>query len=59
VLYQAFKDWTRAEGEPSDVSNRAFTEALKLRGYRRKHTESGNVWEHLMLAQRNDRGDLW
>jgi len=56
VLYQAFKDWTRDEGEPSNASNRAFTEAMRSRGYQRRHARSGDIWEDLMLTQREDGG---
>lgn len=49
ALYRAFLDWVRQQGEDLVMSNKAFTEAMELRGHRKKHTNAGKVWEHLML----------
>lgn len=57
TLYKAFKDWSRAQGEETDLSNRAFTDALQLRGYERQRDRNGASWMALMLAAPDHQGD--
>lgn len=52
-LYSAFKAWGRAEGEEIEQSNKAFTEAMELRGYRRKRGSGGWRWSGLMIASKD------
>ena len=35
-LYHAFVAWSKAQGEPTEMTNKAFTEALENRGYSKK-----------------------
>lgn len=50
VLYRAFIDWCKAQGEEVRMTNKAFTEAMEGRGHRKKKTSAGIVWEHIMIA---------
>lgn len=52
-LYGAFKDWCRDQGEPVDMTNKAFTEAMDLRGHRRKRGNRGAQWQDLMIVSRD------
>jgi putative DNA primase/helicase len=59
VLYRAFADWCKAEGEEAGMTNKAFTEALESRGHRKKKTSAGIVWEGILLVDKSageDRG---
>jgi putative DNA primase/helicase len=49
-LYQAFKGWCRDQGEPTEMTQKAFTEALDARGYSRKKTNRGAQWQGLSLV---------
>ncbi len=53
-LYGVFMSWLRGEGEPTDVTNKAFTEALVARGYSRKATNKGKQWQRISLVPKND-----
>lgn len=49
-LYRAFVAWTKAEGEPTEVTNKAFSEALENRGYTKKRARNGIQWQGLSLV---------
>jgi len=49
-LYRAFTAWCRGEGEPTEMTNKAFSEALENRGYVRKATNTGKRWQRLSLV---------
>jgi putative DNA primase/helicase len=49
-LYRAFMDWIRQQGEDVTMSNKAFTEAMELRSFEKRHTKQGKVWSGLMLV---------
>lgn len=53
-LYNAYTNWCRGQGEPQDQTNKAFTEALETRGYRKQRTKRGAIWQSLMLAKQAD-----
>ncbi len=53
-LYRAFVDWSKAQGEPTEVTNKAFTEALEIRGYTKKHGMKGKQWSGLSLVPDED-----
>ncbi|MGH9287103.1 MAG: hypothetical protein ACRD0V_02195 [Acidimicrobiales bacterium] len=50
ALYQAFLGWATGEGERFDLSNRAFTAAMEARGYKRRATKAGAVWDGVALV---------
>jgi putative DNA primase/helicase len=54
ALYKRFQEWARAEGEPTEMTNKAFTEALEKRGFTRKKTRAGAVWQQIMIAESDD-----
>lgn len=58
-LYRAFVAWSRGEGEPTEVTNKAFTEALEVRGYSRKATNKGKQWQSISLVPKDDDGLSW
>lgn len=49
-LYRAFASWSRGEGEPTDLTNKAFTDAMEVRGYEKKKTKRGATWQGLSLV---------
>jgi putative DNA primase/helicase len=49
-LYHAFVDWVRSEGEHLQMTNKAFTQAMEIRGYRNKRLSSGKSWQGLSLV---------
>lgn len=49
-LYRAFVAWSKAEGEPTEATNKAFTEALETRGYTKKRAAKGVQWQGLSLV---------
>lgn len=53
-LYSAFTTWCRSQGEPLELTNKAFTEALETRGFRKQRTKRGAIWQSLMLAKQTD-----
>ena len=62
VLYRAFTDWCKAEGEEAGMTNKAFTEALEGRGHRKKRTNTGAMWDHIMVVDKTpgrDPSDGW
>jgi putative DNA primase/helicase len=50
ALYDDFKRWVAGEGEDLNLSNKAFSEQLELRGFRKKRASGGQAWQGLMLA---------
>ena len=50
-LYRAFVAWCKGEGEPTEVTNKAFTAALEARGYSRKTTKKGKQWQRIELVR--------
>lgn len=65
-LYRAFVSWCKGQGEPTEVANKGFTEALQARGYDNKRTNKGRQWQGLSLvpddgttAQSQARSDGW
>jgi putative DNA primase/helicase len=59
VLYRAFVDWAKAEGEEAGMTNKAFTEAMTIRGHRKKTTSAGAVWQHIMIAGETAGREGW
>lgn len=62
VLYRAFVDWCKAEGEEIGMSNKAFTEAMEGRGYTKKRTKTGAMWDQVMVVDKTagwSGGDGW
>ncbi|WP_192808700.1 phage/plasmid primase, P4 family [Actinomadura montaniterrae] len=62
VLYKAFTQWCKEQGEDVQMTNKAFTEALEGRGHRKKRTNTGAVWEHIMITGKDageSRSDGW
>jgi phage/plasmid-associated DNA primase len=62
VLYRAFKDWCKQEGEEIEMTNKAFTEAMEIRGHTKKRTNQGAMWQQVMIIDKNAgerRGDGW
>lgn len=57
-LYRAFVGWCKGEGEPTEVTNKAFTEALETRGYDKKRSKKGAQWSGLSLVP-DEGGDGW
>ncbi len=59
VLYRAFVDWCKAGGEEAGMTNKAFTEAMTIRGHRKKTTNAGAAWEHIMIVDKNAGEQGW
>lgn len=57
ILYRGFIDWVHAQGEEIQMSNKAFTEAMELRGYERKTASGRSVWKGLMIVLPPDPRD--
>ncbi|MGI8900682.1 MAG: DNA primase family protein, partial [Nocardioides sp.] len=53
-LYRAFVTWSKGEGEPTDLTNNAFTDAMETRGYTKKHGMKGKQWSGLSLVPDED-----
>jgi len=58
VLYRAFKDWCKQEGEEIEMTNKAFTEAMEIRGHTKKRTNQGSMWQQVMIVDKN-AGQHW
>lgn len=56
VLYRAFSTWCRSEGEEVSMTNKAFTEAMELRGFVRKRSSAGQSWQHVMIVEKDHGG---
>ncbi len=62
VLYRAFTDWCKQEGEEAGMSNKAFTEAMEGRGFSKKRTKAGAMWDQVMVVEKTagwSGGDGW
>ena len=57
ALYKAFTQWCKTEGEEVQMTNKAFTEAMEVRGHRKKRASTGIVWEHVMIVDGSAGGD--
>ncbi len=58
-LYRAFVAWSKGEGEPTDLTNKAFTEAMETRGYDRKKGRQRTEWRGLSLVPDEDGRAPW
>lgn len=61
-LYKAFTTWAKAEGEDVNITNKAFTQQLEKRGFKRAHKSSGAWWQGLSVASHDadeDRPREW
>jgi len=58
-LYRAFVTWSKGEGEPTELTNKAFSEAVETRGYSRKHGNKGKKWNGLSLVPDEDSNRSW
>jgi putative DNA primase/helicase len=54
-LYRAFMDWQREQGEDVPMTNKAFSAAMEVRGYRKKASKSGAIWQGLSVCSRDLR----
>ena len=54
-LYRAFVDWSKGEGEPTDLTNKAFSAAMETRGYEVQKTASKNQWRNVSLVPRTEQ----
>lgn len=50
TLYGAYKSWCEENGERA-LSQMKFTSQMEQMGYRKEHTESGNVWRVLRFSK--------
>ncbi|MBA2768505.1 MAG: hypothetical protein H0U35_05135 [Sporichthyaceae bacterium] len=53
-LYRAFVAWSKGEGEPTELTNKAFSEAMENRGYSKRHGMRGQQWSGLSLVPGGD-----
>lgn len=53
-LYRAFVAWSRGEGEPTELTGKAFTEAVENRGYTKRRGNKGAQWKGLSLVPDED-----
>ena len=49
-FYQGFKDWANGQGEKVEMTNKAFSAAMEVRGHRKKQTSHGAEWQNLSLV---------
>lgn len=54
ALYKAFQDWARGEGEPTEMTNKAFSEALQKRGWEKGSNKRGAFWKSISLASEEE-----
>ena len=59
ALYEAFTGWCKAAGEEIQMTQKAFTEAMTQRGHRRKETNAGRAWEHIMIVTKSAGQEPW
>lgn len=50
AFYKAFQDWARAQGEPTEMTNKALSDAMEKRGHTKKRTKKGAVWQSVSLV---------
>jgi phage/plasmid-associated DNA primase len=58
-LYRAFVAWSKGEGEPTELTAKAFSESLENRGYRRQKTSKNNQWRDVSLVPDEDDRRSW
>ena len=58
-LYRAFVAWSKGEGEPTELTNKAFSEAVEARGYSKRHGNKGKKWSGLSLVPDEDSNRSW
>lgn len=50
-MYEAYQEWAKQNGIRQPVSSTKLGRELPRLGLKRKHTESGNVWESVEIAE--------
>lgn len=50
-LYRTFVAWSKSVGEPTELTNKAFTEAMQARDFHKTRTSAGIRWAGLSLVQ--------
>ncbi len=58
-LYRTFVTWSRGEGEPTELTNKAFSQAVEIRGYVKKTTNRGAQWQRLSLVPEGGKTHGW
>jgi putative DNA primase/helicase len=56
ALYSAYRTWSEEAGE-QPVMETSFGNTLRERGFTKKHTKQGAVYQGIGLASRSDEGD--